>query len=113
MVRPEHHDAGLRNETGTGWLSRAYAGLFSGSAAGPRWFRGDIAHAVRVHEDNPQGDNRLKVGFCGSGALPEPMSDYDDVGFIHRVGLSHSIPAVTPELDAATPNLPGPARPLR
>lgn len=100
-------------ETGTGWFSRGYDGLVSQSAPGACWFRGDIAYAVRIHDDMPDRNNRLKIGFYGSGALPEPMSDYDDIGFIHKVGLSHSIPAVTPELEAATPNLPGPVHPIR
>ncbi len=53
----------------------------------------------------------VKLGFYGSGALPEPMSDFNDVAFIHRVGLSHPIVAVTPQTEAATPNLPGLASP--
>jgi hypothetical protein len=36
------------------------------------------------------------------------MSDFNDVAFIHRVGLNHSISAVTPQTEAATPNFPGP-----
>ncbi len=35
------------------------------------------------------------------------MSDFNDVAFIHRVGLSHSIYAVTLQTEAATPDLPG------
>ena len=41
------------------------------------------------------------------------MSDFNDVAFIHRVGLSHSIYAVTPQTEAATPDLPGPIPPKR
>ncbi len=50
----------------------------------------------------------VKLGFYGSGALPEPMSDFNDVAFIHRRGLRNSIMAVTSQTEAATPNLPGP-----
>ena len=55
----------------------------------------------------------VKIGFYGSGALPESMSDFNDVAFIHRVGLSHSITTVTREAEAATPNLPGPTQRAR
>ena len=44
---------------------------------------------------------------------PEPMSDFNDVAFIERVGLSHSITVVTPQTEAATPDLPGPIPPKR
>ena len=97
-------------ETGTGWFSRSYyfAEAPSASAPGACWFRDDIAYAVRVHDDKPERNDVVKVGFYGSGALPEPMSDFNDVAFIHRVGLSHSLRCVWPQTEAATPNLPGP-----
>ncbi len=80
----------------------------SASAPGACWFRDDIAYAVRVHDDKPEHNDVVKLGFYGSGALPEPMSDFNDVAFIHRVGLSHSLRASWPQTEAATPNLPGP-----
>ena len=97
-------------ETGTGWFSRSYdfAAAPSASAPGACWFRDDIAYAVRVHDDKPERNDVVKVGFYGSGALPEPMSDFNDVAFIHHVGLSHSLRCVWPQTEAATPNLPGP-----
>ncbi len=97
-------------ETGTNWLSRRYTQpeFTSRSAPGACWFRGDIAYAIRVHDNQGDRNDVVKLGFYGSGALPEPMSDYNDVAFIHRVGLSHSIPVLTPEAEAATPNFPGP-----
>lgn len=102
-------------ETGTGWLSRSYRqpGRSSPSAPGACWFRDDIAYALRLHDDNPEPNDVVKLGFYGSGALRVPMSDFNDVAFIQRAGLSHSITAVTPEPEAATPNLPGPMAPPR
>jgi hypothetical protein len=113
-------------ETGTGWFTRRYCQetgttsstrryfqLTSRHAPGACWFRSDIAYGVCVHDDKPDRDSVLKLAFYGSGALPQPMSDFNDVAFIHRVGLSHSIYAVTPETEAATPNLPGPIPPKR
>ena len=99
-----------RRETGTGWFSRPYflPSLPTASAPGVCWFRDDIAYAVRLRDDHAERNNVVKLGFYGSGALPEPMSDFNDVAFIHRVGLSHSIYAVTLETEAATPDLPGP-----
>ena len=102
-------------ETGTGWFSRRYL-LPTGSSAsapGACWFRDDIAYAVRVHDDKPEHNDVVKLGFYGSGALPEPMSDFNDVAFIERVGLSHSITVVTPQTEAATLDLPGPIPPKR
>ncbi len=75
-------------ETGTGWFSRRYL-LPTGSSAsapGACWFRDDIAYAVRVHDDKPEHDDVVKLGFYGSGALPEPMSDFNDVAFIGARG---------------------------
>ena len=113
-------------ETGTGWFTRRYCQetgttsstrryfqLTSRHAPGACWFRSDIAYGVCVHDDKPDRDSVLKLAFYGSGALPEPMSDFNDVAFIHRVGLSHSIYAVTPETEAATLDLPGPIPPKR
>ncbi|MGO9914152.1 MAG: hypothetical protein ACLQIB_05480 [Isosphaeraceae bacterium] len=113
-------------ETGTGWFTRRYCQetgttsstrryfqLTSRHAPGACWFRSDIAYGVCVHDDKPDRDSVLKLAFYGSGALPEPMSDFNDVAFIHRVGLSHSIYAVTPQTEAATLDLPGPIPPKR
>ncbi len=61
-----------------------------------------------MHDDKPERNDVVKVGFYGSGALPEPMSDFNDVDFIHHVGLSHSLRCVWPQTEAATPNFPGP-----
>jgi hypothetical protein len=66
-----------------------------------------------LHDDRQARNNVVTLGFYGSGALPEPMSDFNDVAFIARVGLSHSITVVTPQTEAATPDLPGPIPPKR
>ena len=39
---------------------------------GACWFRDDIAYAVRVHDDKPERNDMVKVGFYGSGACPNP-----------------------------------------
>ena len=39
----------------------------------------------------PERNDVVKLGFYGSGGLPEPMSDFNDVAFIHRRGLRNSI----------------------
>ena len=36
--------------------------------AGVCWFRDDIAYAVRVHDDKPERNDVVKLGFYGSGA---------------------------------------------
>jgi hypothetical protein len=102
-------------ETGTGWFSRGYyrPAESSASAPGACWFRDDIAYAVRLHDDHAEQNDVVKLGFYGSGAQPEPMSDFNDVAFIHRVGLCHSIDSIRPQMEAATPNLAGVASPGR
>jgi hypothetical protein len=86
-------------DVGGGWLHRRYytqPGLpreyfMSRSAPGVCWFQGDIAYANRLREADAARDDTVVVGFYGTGALPEPMGDFDDVGFIGEVGLSHSL----------------------
>jgi hypothetical protein len=77
-----------------GWLLRRYYDEWtqSRSAPGVCFFRGDIAFAARwfgnVH--GTENDN-LFVAFYGRGLDSEPMGDFDDIGFIRDVGMSHSI----------------------
>ncbi len=82
-----------------GWLHRRYYTqpgyprdyFKSRSTPGVTWFGGDIAYANRLREPDPANDDTLVVAFYGSGALPETMGDFNDVEYISRVGLSHSI----------------------
>ena len=86
-------------EVGGGWLHRRYYThpnvpheyFKSRSAPGVCWFRGDIAYANRLREADAARDDTVVVGFHGTGALPEPMGDFDDIGFISEIGLSHSL----------------------
>ena len=88
---------------GGGWLHRRYYTqpgqppeyFMSRSAPGVCWFEGDIAYANRLRDANRDRDNTVVIGFYGSGALPEVMGDFDDIGFLSEVGLGHSLWSVT------------------
>ncbi|SIO15893.1 hypothetical protein SAMN05444166_2754 [Singulisphaera sp. GP187] len=86
-------------EWGGGWLHRRYYTqpgqpseyFMSRSAPGVCGFGGDIAYANRLRDADPARNDTVVVGFYGSGALPEPMGDFDDIGFLSEVGLGHSL----------------------
>ncbi len=68
---------------------------------------------VRRFAHTPEGRFSESGREWVNGAQPEPMSDFNDVAFIQRVGLCHSIDSIRPQMEAATPNLPGLASPGR
>jgi len=84
-------------DIGGGWFIRRYLGpdFKSDSAVGACFFQGDIAYAIRRHEDIPSANRSLEVAFYASGAVPYLMGDFDDVGHIRDFGLEHSIPLVS------------------
>jgi hypothetical protein len=81
------------------WLHRRYYGnthpgdFTSRSAPGACWFGGDIAYVSRLHDDDRDRNDRLSLGFYGSGAF-ETIGDFNDAAFIAEVGLEHSLPYV-------------------
>lgn len=80
-----------------GWLVRRYNDEWSTSRSGPGacFFRGEIAYAMRWNA--PRGhesEDNLLIGFFGRGIDRAPMGDFDDIGFIREVGLTHSIACV-------------------
>lgn len=70
-----------------GWMVHRYRGPdFRGLAApGACLFEGDVLVAFRYTND------RLDVGFYGTGATPWPTGDFDDLGHIRDYGLSRSL----------------------
>jgi len=84
-------------DIGGGWFIRRYLGpdFKSESAVGACFFQGDIAYAIRRHEDSQSANRPLEVAFYASGAVPYPMGDFDDIGHIRDFGLEHSIPLVS------------------
>jgi hypothetical protein len=81
------------------WLHRRYYGnthpgdFTSRSAPGACWFGGDIAYVSRLHDDDRDRNDRLLLGFYGSGAF-ETVGDFNDAAFIAEVGLEHSLTLV-------------------
>lgn len=77
-----------------GWLQRRYYDEWtqSRSAPGVCFFRGEMIFAARWYGNvrGTENDN-LFVAFFGRGFESEPMGDFDDIGFIRDIGLSHSI----------------------
>lgn len=80
-----------------GWLTRRYYDEWtqSRSAPGVCFFQGDIFFSARWFGNvrGTENDN-LFVGFFGRGIEHRPMGDFDDIGFIRDVGMSHSIPYI-------------------
>lgn len=77
-----------------GWLVRMYYDEWSCSRTWPAaaFFNGDIIYAYRwVDGANPAKDNRLHIGYRGSGIDLAPMADHDDIGFFKEFGIRHSI----------------------
>ena len=74
-------------EIGCGWLVRRFfqPDFTSASAPGACLYNGNIVYAVRRHDDT------LWVYFYGNGATSTPMGDFDDIGHVRDVGLSHSL----------------------
>jgi hypothetical protein len=81
------------------WLHRRYYGnthpgdFTSRSAPGACWFGGDIAYVSRLHDNDRNRNDRLLLGFYGSGAF-ETVGDFNDAAFIAEVGLEHSLPFI-------------------
>ena len=94
------HYIGMRvkdQEVHHGWLVRRYYDEWSTSfsAPGACWFRGDMAYAMRwAAAADSDGSSALHMGFFGRGYDRGEMGDFDDMGFIRNVGLTHSIPFV-------------------
>jgi hypothetical protein len=78
---------------GGGWMTRQYnrGDVFSRSAPGACFFRGDIVVAQRIWEGNSPNDDQLRILFHGRGIEAGEMGDFDDVGFIRDVGLRRSL----------------------
>lgn len=77
-----------------GWLTKRYYDEWTQSRSAPAacFFGKDIAFASRWMGDAPAFKNDdLFVGFFGRGIESRPMGDFDDIGFIRDIGLSHSI----------------------
>jgi len=70
-----------------GWMVHRYRGPgFRGrTAPGACLFEGDVLVAFHYLDD------RLDVGFYGTGATPWPTGDFDDVGHVRDYGLSRSL----------------------
>jgi hypothetical protein len=81
---------------GGGWMTRRYApvDLTSRSAPGVCWFRGDLVYCLRQHSDDPQTNDHLTLSFHGAGIQADLMSDFNDIDWICRIGLSHGLPGV-------------------
>ena len=82
---------------GGGWMVRRYLlpDFKSDSAVGACFFQGDIAYAIRRHDESKSASRSLEVAFYASGAVPYLMGDFDDIGHIRDFGLEHSIPLVS------------------
>jgi len=77
-----------------GWLGTRLVDEWNNSRNPPgiAWFQGDIAFAYRACDDgNPANDNHLLIGYHGLGIRDEPTGDFDEIGFIDKIGLSRSI----------------------
>ena len=77
-----------------GWLVKRFYDEWTQTRSAPAaaWFAGDILYAYRW-VDGGQGasDNVLHVGYRGLGIDSEPMSDFDDIGFLHDFGIRNSL----------------------
>lgn len=86
------HQVADSNKAG-GWLVKMLYDEWTTSRSSPHaaWFDGDILYAYRWADDAPQNDGILHVGYRGTGIEEEPMGDFDDIAFVKRFGLRHSI----------------------
>jgi hypothetical protein len=76
---------------------RRYYDEWSTSSSGPGacFFRGNLAYAMRwAATPDSDGSSELHVAFFGRGIDRGKMGDFDDIGFIRDLGLTHSIPCV-------------------
>lgn len=80
-----------------GWLLHRYRnpGFTSLSAPGACFFQGDILVAFRHYDGDGGQNDRLDVAFYGTGAVPYPTGDFDDLAHVRDYGLSHSIRELT------------------
>ncbi|MGV3615846.1 MAG: hypothetical protein ACO1SV_10975 [Fimbriimonas sp.] len=78
---------------GSGWQFRRYydSDYASRDAPGACWFRDDMAYVLRLSDPNPARNDKLSIGFYGTGATPEPIGDFNDVWHIKDYGLARSI----------------------
>jgi hypothetical protein len=79
------------------WMVRRYYDEWSTSSSGPGacFLRGNIAYAMRwAAAPDSDGSSALHVGFFGRGIGKGKMGDFDDIGFIRDLGMTHSIPCV-------------------
>jgi len=77
-----------------GWLTRRYYDEWTQSRSAPAacFFGGDMVFASRWFGNSTSyGNDDLFVAFFGKGIEAEPMGDFDDIGFIRDIGLSHCI----------------------
>jgi hypothetical protein len=94
------HYLGMRvkdQEVHGGWMVRRYYDEWSTSSSGPGacFFRGNIAYAMRWGAaPDSDGSSAVHVAFFGRGIGKGRMGDFDDIGFVRDLGLSHSIPCV-------------------
>lgn len=82
-------DRGYRD----GWLLKRYYDEWTTtrSPVAAAWHDGDIALAFRWFGGPGPTDDDLMTAHRGTGIGTGTMADHDDVGFLHRVGLAHSI----------------------
>jgi hypothetical protein len=76
-----------------GWLGTRLVDEWNNSRSSPTaaWFQGDIAFAFRLFSDDPKADDGLFIGYHGLGIRDEPTGDFDEIGFIDKIGLQRSI----------------------
>jgi hypothetical protein len=88
----------------SGWQVKRYYDEWSNSrsACAAAWFDKDIIYAYRWVDGRPEADGTLHVGYRGSGVDLEPMGDFDDIGFIEKIGIWRSILSFATR-DAAAP----------
>lgn len=75
------------------WQVRRYyePSDISRDAPGACWYRDDMAYVRRLADGTPGRNDMLSLGFYGTGASPEPIGDYDDVGQLVDFALARSI----------------------
>ncbi len=79
---------------GGGWMVKRYYDEWTQSRSAPAacWFGGDILYAYRwVDGSQNDRDNLLHVAYNGTGIEDAPMGDFNDIDFLKRFGIRHSI----------------------
>lgn len=77
-----------------GWVLKRYGNEWVNSLNGPTatWFENDIVIAYRWYgETGWNHDNDLHVNWHGLGVNDLPLGDFDDISFIDKIGVQHSI----------------------